>query len=163
MKRFFCLVILFLFILSGCSRSGERIKEPVSFYYLQAQYQYGTEGSVVAVEEREASGHRQDLLYLMKLYMMGPTGENLVSPLPRGTQVFSVEKNEDLLSITISDTADALSDMEFTLASACLSLTCFDLTDAAKVSVLSGERSVTFTQDTLILYDSIPAATEESK
>lgn len=163
MKRVLIFLSLAALLLCGCTRSGERIKDPVSFYYLQAEYQYGTEGSVIASEEREASGHRQDLLYLMKLYMMGPAGEELRSPLPRGIQVLSAEAAGDLVTLTISDTAGGLSDIDFSLAGACLSLTCFDLTEAAKVTIISGERSLTFSQDTLNLYDSIPAATEDTK
>lgn len=161
MKRFVSLILLVSLLLSGCSVTGERIKEPVSFYYLQANYKYGTDGSVIASEEREASGHRNDLLYLMKLYCMGPSDEELVSPLPRGTLILSAEQTEDHVTIKLSDLGESLTDVAYSLAAACLSLTCFSLANAAKVTVTSGERTLTFTQESLQLFDSIPAVTED--
>ena len=38
MKRLISLILLFGFLLSGCSM-GERIKEPVTFYYIRENYQ----------------------------------------------------------------------------------------------------------------------------
>ena len=59
------------FLLSGCGFFGERIREPVTFYYLCADYQEKL-CCVIVPEEREASGHSGDLSYLLALYQIGP-------------------------------------------------------------------------------------------
>ncbi|MEE0110748.1 MAG: hypothetical protein UEP57_07695 [Oscillospiraceae bacterium] len=162
MKRCFCLFLILCLLLSGCGILGERIKEPVTFYYLRSEYQYGTQDAVISSEEREASGHLEDLSYLLALYLMGPADEELKSPLPHGTNIFSAEQSASVITLRLSDTAKTMTDTEFSLACACLSLTCLDLTDAKSVTIISGDRIVTMSRDTLTLYDSSPAA-EETK
>lgn len=153
MKRVLTLILAISFLLSGCSFSGEHLKEPVTFYYVRADYPFTAKDSIFAAEEREASGHREDLSYLMALYLIGPTGEDLVSPIPKGTRIYSAELNEDTVCLNMSNTDSTLTDSGFTIACACLSLTCIGLTGAAKVTITSGERTVTMTADTLMLYD----------
>lgn len=164
MKRFFCLLLMLCILLSGCGILGERIKEPVTFYYLKSEYQYFTQDGVIASEEREASGHREDLSYLLALYLMGPAEEELISPVPRGTRIFSAEETAQGVVLQLSDTAATMSETEFSLACACLSLTCLDLTNANQVTINSGERTVTMSRETLTLYDNgTPVAAEETK
>ena len=59
MKRFFCLLLCLCLFLPGCS--GELMKNPVTFYYPRREYQYGAEDGVISSEQREASGHADDL------------------------------------------------------------------------------------------------------
>ena len=164
MKRLIGLAFLLCLLFTGCGQLGERMKEPVTFYYLRAEYQYSTEVGIIASEEREASGHRDNLSYLLALYLIGPSGEDLVSPIPRGIRFLSVEQTDTMVELTLSDTSAMLTDAEYSLACACLSLTCLDLTEAQAVTVNSGSRSVTMTRDNLILYDSsMTAPTEETQ
>ena len=147
-------------MLSGCGFFAERIKEPVTFYYIRARYQEDMV-SVIESEEREASGHREDLSYLLKLYLMGPADDELKSPLPRGAKILSVERSGSGILIQLTDITNAMSDAEFSLACACLSLTCLGLTDAHTVTVSSGEWNITMGRDTLTLSDSSNAASME--
>lgn len=164
MKRPACLILLLCLTLSGCGVSGERIKDPVTFYYLQAKYAYGSEGSVIGSEEREASGHRRDLSYLLALYLMGPSSEGLASPVPPGTRILSVARSGTEIQLNLSDTAAALTDAEYSLACACLTLTCLDLTNAENITVTCGPRSVTMNHENLILFDSsTTVSTEETQ
>lgn len=164
MKRLITVILFLCMLLPGCGTSSEHIKEPVTFYYLQSEYSYGTENGVIAAEEREASGHRRDLNYLLALYMMGPSSENLTSPVPRGTKILSVEQTGTDVQLYLSDTADTLTDAEFSLACACLTLTCLDLSSAEEITVTCGSRSVTMNYENLILFDSSTAVpTEETQ
>jgi len=150
MKRLICLLMLFCFLLSGCSIAGERIKEPVRFYYVRQDYHEDME-TVISAEVREASGHRYDLPYLLVLYSMGPSGNDLVSPFPRNTTVLPVEHSEDGLVLTLLPETLEMSDAEYTLASACLALTCMELIHTEQVTVVCGDRSVTIKPDNLML------------
>lgn len=79
MKRILCALLAFamVFCFFGCKNPEQELMEPVSFYYpcvlntdsLEAN---GTPFPVIDSELREAEGHRQDLLYLLSLYLRGP-------------------------------------------------------------------------------------------
>lgn len=161
MKGFFSLMLTLCFLLCGCGFFGERIREPVTFHYLCDSYEEEL-CCVIASEEREASGHTGDLSYLLALYQMGPANEGSRSPLPLGTKIHT-QIEDDRIILTLSDEARILSDLEYSLACACLTLTCLDIVDAEAVTVFCGERSNTMTRNTLTMYDEIEtiAPTEE--
>ena len=159
MKRLISIFLAAL-LLSGCT---EQLKEPVSFYYIRSGYEEDM-SNIVGVERREASGHRGDLSYLMALYFMGPADEELLAPLPGNTNMLSVALNGSQVVLQLSDTADSVSDAQFTVACACLTLTCLELTGAETVTIISGTRSVTLDEERLLLRDlSTAVLTEESQ
>lgn len=157
MKRFLCLFLILCLFLSGCS---SRLKEPVTFYYIRSEYQEDMD-SIIKSEEREASGHRNDFSYLLALYMMGPADEDLRSPLPYGTIILKSDLKSTGIQLELSDTSKTMTDAEFSLACACLALTCLDYTQANTITINSGDRSVTMSRDTLILHDTYNAVTTE--
>lgn len=163
MRRAFCLILAVCLLISGCSLSGERMREPVTFYYPRRVYQYGVEDGVIAAEQREASGHRNDLSYLLALYLIGPTDESLYAPLPRGVRFLKADQQDDTVTLELTDTTQSMTEAEFTLACACLTMTCLSITDAQSVTILSGSRTVTMSRDNLTLYDNSTEATEETK
>ena len=163
MKRLFCLILALCLLLSGCALSGERMKDPVTFYYPRREYQYGAADGVIASEQREASGHRRDLNYLLALYFMGPNDEALSSPLPRGVRFVKVGHDGTTVTLELTDTAQSMTEAEFTLACACITMTCLSITEAEIVTIISGSRTVTMNQDNLTLYDSNTEATEETQ
>ena len=159
MKKLLCaalVILLFVSMLPGCA---PKIKEPVTFYYQITNYQENMV-SPIAGEEREVAGYRDNLKYLLTFYLMGPISQELSSPLPRGTQLYSIGQDGGELTIEISDTASTLNDSGFSLACACLSMTCMGLTNAERVTIISGSRSLTFDSDNLLLSDTI--ASEEN-
>jgi len=161
MKRFLCLMLtvsMLLCLLPGCA---ERAKEPVTFYYLRENPSRGL-GPEIAGEIREGSGHRDNLRYLLAFYLLGPADKELSSPLPRGTVLYQLEQTEDAVTISISDTSDALSDSQFSLACACLSMTCMELLRVKEITVVSGSRNTTIRQDNLILTDVLTPQKEEA-
>ena len=162
MKRMLCLILVLCLFLPGCALFGERIREPVTFYYLRAEYRYGAADGVIAPEVREASDHVGDLSYLMALYLMGPSDEELVSPIPRGTRIYSAVQENNTVTLTLSDASQTLTDSEFSLACACLTMTCLDITGAEQVTITSGSRSTTMSRDNLMLTD-ISATTEATE
>ena len=154
MKKLICtalVIILLVSLLPGC---GQKMKEPVTFYYQITNYQENMV-SPIAGEEREVTGYRDNLKYLLTFYLMGPISQELSSPLPRGTQLYSIGQDSAELIIELSDTASTLNDSRFSLACACLSMTCMGLTNAERVTIVSGSRSLTFGSDNLLLSDTI--------
>lgn len=153
MKRMMALLMLVCTLLTACGVQNTKNQNSLTFYYLEKEYSYNGNSSVIASEIRDASGHRRDLSYLMALYLMGPTEEEHTMPLPAGTRIYGSELDNGSIMLQLSDAANSLSDSEFTLACACLSLTCFDFSDAGSVCVQVGERSTTLSRDSLTLLD----------
>ena len=151
MKRLICVLMIFCLFLSGCSNTGERIKEPVKFYYIQDDYQKKME-QVILAEVREASGHKDDLAYLLALYSMGPSTEDLRSPLPRNSVITLMEHTDADIKVRLSDGILTMTDADFTLASACIAMTCMELAEVAQVTVECGDRNITIRQDNLLLF-----------
>lgn len=150
MKRLICFMLFSCLLFSGCSIDGEWVKEPVTFYYVRKNYQKDM-GTVIDSETREASGHRDELTYLLALYSMGPSTEDLQSLLPRNTTILPTERTPFSVELTLSENAQTMTDADFTLMSACISMTCMELMDLQQVTVISGNRRITIREDNLIL------------
>ncbi len=150
MKRLLCLFLLSCFFLSACSSTGERVKEPVTFYYIRQNYQEDM-GAVIAGEIREASGHRYDLPYLLALYSMGPSGKDLIPPFPQNTTILPVEHSEEGLVLSILNEIQDMTEAEYTLASTCLAMTCMELVDVDQVTVVCNNRSVAINRGNILI------------
>jgi len=157
MKRILCflLSVLVIFSLSGC-HSSER--SGVSFYYCRDPelYQYFDPEAVIQSETRDLVGHMGDLKYMVGLYLAGPLEEGMAIPFSKSTKLLSVQKDGDSILIELSDHTKALTDSEFSLACAALTMTCMDFTTCSEVTILSGERSITMNAGNIVLSDSLP-------
>lgn len=161
MKRWLFGALAVCLLLSGCRLDSAF--ETASFYYLDAGYA-DRMSDPIRKEQKEITGHAGDLSYLMHLYLMGPSGEGLKSPLPGSCTLISIENREGVIQVKLSDTRNSLTESEFSLACACLTLTILDFTQAQAVTITSGTRKVSMNTQTLTLYDSgTPAATEETQ
>ena len=174
MKRFVSVLIIFALLLSGCAIGQERFKDPVTYFYLRnhsdpdnrdAFFLDGAIGS----ELREGSGHRNDLNYLLSIYLQGPLDERLLSPFPKGCRIVDIQKDGSKLTVVLSPGITELSEMDVTLACACLAQTCMALSNADTVHIQStspdGIMSVSrsFTQDMLILDESYTQTPDETE
>ena len=74
-----------------------------------------------------------------------------------------MEQASSGISLVLTDTLETLSDADYSLACACLTLTCLNITGGEKVTITSGSRSVTMTRNTLTLFDGGTAETEETQ
>ena len=160
MKRIICLITVLCLFLSGCSILGERVKEPVTFYYVWEDYQKDM-AQVIGSEIREASGHKTDLPYLLALYSMGPSKEGLKSPLPRNTRIIPTQRSANSMELTLSESVSVMTDVDFTLASACIAMTCMELSDVQQVQLTCEDRSITIHEDNLLLYSVAPTIQED--
>lgn len=157
MKRILCLLLICSLFLSGCGFFGERIKAPVTFYYLCDKYQKDL-CCVIVSEQREASGHVGDLPYLLALYSMGPISDEIAPPLRPGTQITSKQEGDQVyLELIVNGTP--MSDIDFSLACACLTLTCLDITGAQAVTIRCGDRMKTLDSSAFTLYDTTAETT----
>jgi hypothetical protein len=163
--------------LTGCSIGQGRFQNPVFFYYLrdysnsENQNSFFSEGALGG-ETREAGDHRNDLNYLMSIYLQGPLDENLRSPFPRGCRPMDIRLDHQTLYLVLSPAITELSEIELTIACTCISRTCMELTDVSTVQIegrsLDGSVVVsrTISRDTLILendFAQVPESTDKTQ
>ena len=166
MKKQLALALAVLVTLTLCAcgfLSGQ--KDNVTFYYQRANFAYRGDDGVIAPEERELAGYRDNLPYLMTLYFHGPLDDSLVSPFPGGIAVVDIRTEDTTMVITLNSVFTQLKDLELSIASICLAKTCFGLSDVQEVrieslSTTSGENvSILITRDNHLLEDSVPTGT----
>ena len=153
MKRILCLLLLLSILLCGCGK-----KDDVTFHYRSADELDPKTGSVLGAETRDVTGYRDDAKFLISLYLAGPLDQDLQSAFPAGTTLQSLIIRDDQLTIQLYDLPQALSDSDFSLACACLTMTCMEFTEARSVTILCGDRTVTMNRSVLTFTDT-PAAT----
>ena len=165
MKRLLILCCIGCLLLCGCQLESREDREPVLFYYRQAEFVLGEDNGSIAAEERDGTGHITDMNYLLRLYLTGPLSEDLVCPFPSDVQLSSIRTGQGKVTVTLTGSPEHLPEAQKTLACACLTLTCLDITDANEVTVLYRERSLTMTRDSLTLIDesTVQLTTEETK
>ena len=131
-------VIMLLVCLCACryNDSGD-ILEPVEFFYPRktATYVYGAADGVITSESREASGHVNDLNYLLAMYLRGPQDTGLRNPFPTGCKLEEVYAEGSTLYIRFSKEFTTLENAELTLACASLSKTCFSIIGYETISI----------------------------
>ena len=166
-------ILILLLVLSitmgllGCVFSSNII-EPVEFYYQTNSSPDSIPQQVIGSEVREATGHRNDLNYLLSLYLQGPLDPDLKSPFPPGCRLLSITWNGDTLVLTLNSTITSLDHMQRTIAGACIAKTCLSLTDIAQVQVKaaapeqSDSMDMIITSDNLLLEDLPISAIEEN-
>ncbi|MBQ7129476.1 MAG: hypothetical protein IJO21_00320 [Oscillospiraceae bacterium] len=155
MKQLLCLILAAgILLLSGC---GGAETNSVSFFYCRSaeDYQYFEETGVIQPENRDITGHRGDIRYVVGLYLAGPLEEGLQSPFTRDTRLISVQEKDREILIQLSDETETLPDASFSLACACLSLTCMDVFSCQSVTISSGKRTITMNENNILLYDTL--------
>ena len=83
MKRLICLILLVVLFLPGCDTQEEEFVEPVNFYFVKANVAYFSSDGVITKEVREAQGHRQDYVYLLKMYLRCPESGEVKRVFPK--------------------------------------------------------------------------------
>lgn len=137
MKKLFAALLVFatLAVFSACRYSG--MQDPVSFYYPRREIAYGNADGVIGTETREAAGHKDDLRYLLAVYLQGPLDETLYSPFPAGCRLLSVSTAGDTIAITLDSRFASLHDLDLSIACASLAKTCLTLSGAQSVHIES--------------------------
>ena len=162
MRKVLCLTLTLLLLggLLGChyNESGD-ILEPVEYFYPRKSesFIYGSDDGVISSEIREASGHTNDLHYLISMYLRGPQDPALRSPFPAGSVLEEIRVENDTLYTRFSEEFAVLENMELTLACTALARTCLSMTDVTYVHIDSTAEGKTISmhlsEETLLLAD----------
>lgn len=157
MKKIGLLVLALVLMVSplGCGYSRDNVVDPVEFYYQRISYGYYTFDGVITGESRDVTGHRNDLDYLLSLYLLGPLDGELKSPFPKNCKLLDVFYDGSTLCVILDETFATLENMERTIACACLAKTCFALTDVTQVQIQSDTSSKGSSIEMIIGADSL--------
>ena len=153
MKRMLAALVLCLLFLCGCGRRGKPLFDPVYFYYPRVDFYYGDPDGVITWEAMDGTGHMEDYAYLMAEYFRGPIDEGLYNPFPQGTELLQAQVEDTSFSIELSTKALELPEHQFALGCACLSMTCFELTEVHAVTISCGGESTTIERGEMLLSD----------
>lgn len=156
MKRILSLLLIFALLVALCSCAKDD-SGSYRFYYLREpeSVAYGTRDALIAPVIREISDQGIALNYLLRMYLTTPPPENYRSPFPSGTYLLNSLEEDNTLVVVLSEELSTLEDIHLSLAAACLCATCFDLTSAESIRILSGELTLTFDRDSFTLLDEI--------
>lgn len=161
MKRFVCLILVMVWALSllACSRQEESLQDPVRFYYPRSKITYGSADSVIAWEDQEAAGHKNDYMYLLRQYLKGPSSETLSRTFPRSAVLKDLQISGGTAHVLLNDYAALLTGLDLTIACACLTATIIELTGVQRVTIqaehelLDGNISITMDREHILLLD----------
>ena len=162
MKKMLALGLVCLLLLSGCGRRGKPLFEPVYFYYPRVEFDYGSADSAITWEAMDGTGHMDDYFYLLSEYFAGPIDEGLRTPFPQGTALLSAELTPEGFFLELTEEALNLSEHWYTLGCSCLSMTCFELTEAPAVTVACGGKTLTIHREGMLLEDDYSPALHEN-
>lgn len=153
-----CLLILCLSFLLGACTVPLAPSQDV-FYYPTARSDTMTE--VLVPEPRELPADAE-LTALLELYCAGPLSQDLENAVPDGIAVRSWKLTDGELHLDFDEGLSHLSDIELTLAAACLASTFLDRCGAhtlvltAQGALLGGESSLRLKPEDLNLRDNSP-------
>lgn len=165
MKRMLSLIIgvAILACIFGCTTQKQEFIDPVEFYYLLIQPEnhiyHGSSDSIIAPEQREGYQIRNRMNTLIEVYLNGPATESFQSPFPANTRLITLDTNDKILTVILSDEIAELSGVDLVLACACLSRTFMELWDFETINIqaenemLDGKPVITFDKSNFFLTD----------
>lgn len=152
MRKILILLLILCLTLSGIGCSREQQSHMV-FYYLRSSdtIQYGQSDALMEPVEQDFTS--QDLDSLLQQYLNGPTDEMHRNPFPKGTYLLSTILREDMMIVVLSREFSTLDGIQLTLAGACLTATCRNLTGLDRIQVRSGENIYDFDYNSYVFLD----------
>ncbi len=159
MKKLLPLILTTLLLLSACTPAAGNIQAPVNFYYPRETFDYDAPDGVIASEVRE-SADCADENEILQRYFRGPEDPMFQRPFPAATELVSLQLQENVATIILTDNISTLTGMDLTLACACIAKTAIDILNVEQVTIqaqtqsLGGQTSITLTLEDLLLLDS---------
>lgn len=157
--RLFLLSVICLLCLTACTKK----EDPVIFYYPKAEISYNTDTGVLFPETRDTLSREDSLSYLLSFYLDGPIDQNLHLPVPEGTQLLRMLPYDGGMLLVMSREFSQLEGMDLTVACACISKTCFGLTDLQEITISAeNQKNVlrVIRRDSIDMTDSVTQTTE---
>lgn len=142
MKAKFSLLLSFLLLISllGCTATGED-SHSYRFYYCREALQYGT-GNGVIHSIQYAMPPSADADDILARYLEGTDDKDFVSPFPANTKLISMKVSTDTVEIVLSQEFSQLTQVDLTIACACLTMTISNITGCQTVEIFAADSSL---------------------
>ncbi len=157
------LLLALCLFLPGC-KTEESIQTPLTFYYRNADTFQAADSSIILGEIREAEDRKDDIHYLLNLYLQGPASEGLLPVFPEGVRLVSYQKQNGTAQVVLSDEIAQLEGISLSIACGCLAKTIMALDDVygvrvfAETMTLDHRDYIYMDNETLLLLDGEQAA-----
>lgn len=151
------IILSMLICLPACGKN--KLKDPGNFYYRRTDTVYVDDNSVIAPEQRELAGMREDIGSVLESYLRGPVSSELESPFPRDVAVVQWSMIGTCLHIEMNESFSQLTGIDLTIACACITRTILELTGAesvqirAKGAMLDGAKYIRMTNNSISFAD----------
>ena len=167
MKRSLCILLVLLMLVPILGCRNDEIENPLAFYYLRKDDNFGSDDSVIASEIVDGTRYKQ-LQIMLGAYFQGPQDPNLASPFPTGMYLLNAQVHENFAVVTLSREFASLTGISLSLASCALAKTIMEYTGVETVQIqtlatpLDGESSITIHESDILLIDSFTADTTDA-
>ncbi len=151
------LILTLALTVASCGNKNSS-KTGVAFYYRSTSLS----GSGLQAEYREEFSAKDDLTDVLRAYILGPSGEALISPFRPEHRVLTANVTNDTVYIVMSTSFANLQGLDLVLACSCLTVTSLELTGAKYVCIsaegvlLDGQKAIVLDLDSLVLTDDSP-------
>jgi hypothetical protein len=160
MKKCFILLLILCLLLAGCARQQTSLITTLKFYYPLQVADYTLGASYIQPELREGAGVDKSLKNMLNLYLKGPKDQiTFQMPFRYNTQVVSISRGSTMLDITLNRGFANYTGLDLTIACACITMTCMELTDVTVVRIraenttLDGAEFIEMSAESLLLVD----------
>lgn len=168
-KRILSFFLLAAFLLSLCGCGGKNVSysNPIDFYFLDAEEQFGAQTGALAQETVDLLTNDVQIQQILDRYLKGPTEDGLRSPFPAGLKAEVESLQDGELDIRLSSEFDALSGVSLTLAAACLTMTLTQISGVDSVmletgsGVLSQQANEAYSARRFLFYDELASHPEQ--
>lgn len=160
-KRMIALLLLLSLFLPGCSAGTDKdsMTPPLRFYYKPADVEADFGMGAVPFEYRDMGTHGEDYTWVLERYLKGPLSSDLAAPFQITTTLEDLTLEDGCLYLTLSKSFADLTDIDLTVACACITLTCLEFREVSSVSIrvegelLGGRREMVMSRDSLLTVD----------
>lgn len=167
MRKLLALLLILSLLLAGCSQADTGYITALKFYYPLQTTDYTMGSAYLQPELREGAGLDKRIENILDLYLAGPADPiTYRMPFQYNTRVVSVSREIGILNVTLSSGFATYTGLDLTIACACITMTCLELTSAetirirAKDTTLDGAEFIEMSRDSLLLIDFVAEVEE---
>lgn len=160
MKKIFCIILVItIMTCTACQIESEKPLSTITVYYKASELTFGSAEGVITPYALDATGHKDDIEYLLNAYFSKIPSGNCADTFPAGTRVVSISLDALTAKVVLCDEFAKIGDLDLTIACACLTQTVISLTGCQEVIIsaetaqLDGNNFITLSRDSYLLLD----------
>lgn len=152
MRKFLCLCLAVLLMLSGCTgQSPAQSENGVRFYYRNTdETAYFSETGIMAAETRSIRWEQQSITGLMEVYLQGPISPELTSPFPKDLRLIETKILPGEITLIFDDSLASLSAVGLRVAAGCIARTLWEYGGYETV-ILQAESQLLDSEEQLVI------------